>query len=111
MTQFDRKTLAELLEWHFTGESEVKIPRGRPANTWAKGCAHVANKFYRDWKETNKRREIRDWGHSDEMKDEACRVAIDLYGEKAPSHMRKAEGAVSFEKLRELMERPSARRR
>jgi hypothetical protein len=84
--------------------------RGRPKMNWARKCVSVASKFYLDWKEINQHRGISDWGHSDEMKDEACRVALELYGDKAPPHMRRAEGSIGFEKLRELIERPRSRR-
>jgi len=89
--------------------------RGRPKRDWARRCADVANKFYRDWKDVNRRNGIRDWGHGDKMKDEACRFAIELYGNDARelygSDIDMREDPPTCGDLRELIDRPQSRRR
>jgi hypothetical protein len=114
LTLVESNLLAEalavsLMEQHFL----IKRPRrtekrGRPKRRWARSCARIAIKFYRDWKEANRRNGICDWGHGDEMKDEACRLAIELNGD-VPSHMP-PEDPPTPEDLRELVDRAQARR-
>jgi len=89
-----------------TPRAQAGARRNRGGNS--RSCARVAIKFYRDWKDANRRNGIRDWGRGDEMKDEACRFAIELYGNDVLSHMR--EDPPTFEELRDLMDRPQARR-
>ncbi len=117
-TQFDRRILAELLDCVFKGETDSAwSPVGRPKNIAAQSCAGLAIKFYTDWKAINRRWGIKDWGHSDEMKDEACRVAIDYHlarrrwigiGMSISNHPLNA--TPDFEQVRELMDRPRSRR-
>jgi hypothetical protein len=117
LTQFDRTILADLLDAVFRGEIDnAWASVGRPKNIAARTCASVAIKFYKDWKAINQRWKIKDWGHSDEMKDEACRVAIDCHLRE-----RDREGLVpvsnhpmdvipDIEQVRTLMDRPRSRR-
>ena len=87
---------------------------GRPKRAWARSGANKAIKFYRDWKDANRRNGIRDWGHGDEMKDEACRFAIELYGndvcELFGDDVEMREDPPTWEDLRELIDRPQSRR-
>jgi hypothetical protein len=76
---------------------------GRRVNKNARIAAKVALAFYRQWQRANKQVGISSWGHGDEMKDEACRCAIEIkpwLNGKEPD----------FEIVRELMERPNYRR-
>jgi hypothetical protein len=113
LTQFDRRCLADLLDANFKGE--FNAPRiGRPKKIAARSCASIAVKQYKDWKAINRQYRIRDWGHSDEMKEEACRIAIDYHvarngGGLMSNHPMNE--VPTFEQVRELMERPTARRR
>jgi hypothetical protein len=43
------------------------------------------------------------------MKDEACRLAIELYVDRFPALQE--DPPITLEEIRELMERPAARRR
>jgi hypothetical protein len=119
LTRLDRNELAEHFEQILTNELQRKSQKtgGRRKHTWAQSCAHVAIKFYRDWKDANRRNGINDWGHGDEMKDEACRLAIELYGNLysplyGTDNRRRYQGQdmPTFEEVRELIERPAARR-
>ena len=119
LTRFDRNSLAKYLEFAFTEALQRKSQKtaGRRKHTWAQQCAYVAIKFYRDWKDANRRNGINDWGHGDEMKDEACRLAIELYGNVyspvyGTDNRRYYQGQdmPTFEEVRELIGRPAARR-
>jgi hypothetical protein len=114
LTRFDRNELAELFEWAFTEVLQPKSEktRGRRKHTWAQMCAHMAIKFYQEWKDANRRNGINDWGHGDEMKDEACHLAIELgSGSGSPwARTCKEQDPPTFEEVRELIERPAARR-
>jgi hypothetical protein len=109
LTPFDRNLLADTLAEILKKEPEQTERRGRPRRKWLRSCAHSAIRFYRDWKDANRRNGIHDWGHGDEMKDEACRLVIEIYGD-APSHVREEDHPPTLEELRELMDRPQARR-
>jgi hypothetical protein len=118
LTQFDRKVLAGLLDLVFK-KGEPASNRGRPKNIAAQGCARMASKLYEHWKAINRLYRIKDWGHSDEMKDEACRLAIDhREAERArfrgastnPNHPL-SKATPDFERVRDLMERPKLRYR
>jgi len=110
LTRFDRNSLAEYLEFAFTEALQRKSQKtgGRRKHTWARMCAHMAIKFYQLWKDTNRRNGINDWGHGDEMKDEACRLAIELGS--CWARTCKEQDPPTFEQVRELIERPAARR-
>jgi hypothetical protein len=110
ITRADRRILAELFEAHFTGEIDRALKAiGRPKKHWARSCARGALKFYSEWRDLNRRKGVNDWGHGDEMKDEACRVLIEIYGLKQPpKHLR--DPVLNFEDVRALMERPCSRR-
>jgi hypothetical protein len=115
-TQFDRRILAELLDCYFKGEINPWSPVGRPKNIAALSCASLAITFYGDWKAINRRWRIKDWGRSDEMKDEACRVAIDWHvkrrgREGIPLSNHPMDEVPVFEQVRALMDRPASRRR
>ena len=60
---------------------------GRPKNTAAQYCANLAVRLYANWKSINRQLEIKDWGHSDEMKDEACRLAIEYHRKRLSRSM------------------------
>jgi hypothetical protein len=119
LTQFDRGILADLLDCYFKGEIISSwYPGGRPKNIAAQCCANVAIKFYANWKTINRRWRIKDWGHSDEMKDEACRVAItyllirrDREGTVPLISNHPLDEVPDFEQVRELLDRPRSRRR
>lgn len=116
LTPVDRNlladTLADVLPDRAERAKQTK-QRGRPKRQRARSCAGVAIKFYRDWKDANRRNGINDWGHRDGMKDEASRLAIELYGNSNSAWARTYIGQdpPTFEQVRELMERPAARRR
>jgi hypothetical protein len=115
-TRWDRNTLAELLDAVFRGEiDDACAPDGRPKNIAARFCADFAIKFYTVWKSMNRQLGIRDWGHSDEMKDEACRVAIEYHQKRLSRRMTvrhsNMEVIPKFAHIRELMDRPRSRRR
>jgi hypothetical protein len=114
LTRFDRIVLADLLDAAFKGETRAALhPLGRPKKIAAQSCATVALRFYGDWKANNRRLGVRDWGHSDEMKDQACHVAIEF-------HRLSRKGTIvldhpmnvlpSFDEVRELISRSKARR-
>ena len=107
LTQFDRNELANLLEAIFTRQAKPTKQRGRSKRLGVRACAAVARRFHVEWKDANRRNGINDWGHGDEMKDEACRLAIELYVDRFPV---KDDPPITFEEIRELMERPAARR-
>jgi hypothetical protein len=116
-TQFDRKILSDLLDCYFKGEIRQSwSPVGRPKNIAAQVCANTATVFYKDWKASNRRWGIKDWGHSDEMKDEACRVAIDYHltrrdrEGRVPISNHPMDEVPDFEQVRALMDRPRSRR-
>jgi hypothetical protein len=119
LTQFDRKCLADLLDAVFRGETRAVLsPIGRPKNLAVRNCAGFAIKFYTDWKAINRQWRIKDWGHSDEMKDEACRVAIDYHlarrdllrlGGRGLTSNHLMDEVPDFEQVRELMDRPRDR--
>ena len=115
ITPFDRETLAVAFEVVFAGElpREVLQKKGRPKNVAAIACSQIALMFYDDWKWLNSHIKISDWGHSDEMKHEACEAAIEY-------HSRCIEDVIvsnhplnvvpRFDAVRELMDRPRTRR-
>jgi hypothetical protein len=116
LTPVDRNLLADTLADILPDQAErAKQTKqgGRPKHSWVQMCAHVAIKFYQDWKDATRRNGINDWGHRDEMKDEASRLAIELYGNSSSVWARTCIGQdpPTFEQVRELMERPAARRR
>ena len=104
MTQFDRNQLADMVLVSFTRQAKT----GRRKRFEIRGCAAVARQFYLEWKDANRRNGINDWGHGDEMKDEACRVAIEHYRVSLPG--LKGDPPVTLEEIRALMERPAGRR-
>jgi hypothetical protein len=108
LTQFDRKMLAECLEAHLTGE--VGKDRGRPQKHYARLLARMALIFYQEWKQINRRQGIRDHGHGGEMKDEACRVALDFYDAGLLQLHPTVQDIPTFDCVRELMDRPKSRR-
>jgi hypothetical protein len=115
LSRSDRRILADLLDATFTGEVQAALrPPGRPKHVAAQACANVALKFYHDWKALNRRWKIRDWGHSDEMRDESCRIALEMHTAPRVGSIRlpgrPMEVVPTFEKIRELMDRPKARR-
>jgi hypothetical protein len=115
-TKLDRSILAELLDAVFRGEiDDACAPDGRPKNIAARFCADLAITFYTIWKSMNRRLGIKDWGHSDEMKDEACRVAIEYHQKRLSRRMTvrhsNMEEIPEFAHIRELMDRPRSRRR
>jgi hypothetical protein len=116
LTQSDRKILAELLDCFFSGELLTSPHRGRPKNMAAQALASVAIMFYKEWQAINRKWKITDWGHSDEMKDEACRFAIDRHQLRrslsdtihlSNDPMNKTP---DFEQVRDLIGRPRSRR-
>jgi hypothetical protein len=114
-TKSDRSILAELLDAVFGGEiDDACAPVGRPKNIAAQFCANLSITFYTDWKSINRQLEIKDWGHSDEMKDEACRVAIEYHRRRLSRRMAvrlsNMEEVPEFAQIRELMDRPRSRR-
>src|SRR6516165_7992041 len=114
-TKLDRSILAELLDAVFRGEiDDACAPMGRPKNTAAQYCANLAVRLYANWKSINRQLEIKDWGHSDEMKDEACRLAIEYHRKRLSRSMTlrcsNMEQVPEFAQTRELMDRPRSRR-
>ena len=114
-TKLDRNILAELLDAVFRGEiDDACAPMGRPKNTAAQYCANLAVRLYANWKSINRQLEIKDWGHSDEMKDEACRLAIEYHRKRLSRSMTlrcsNMEQVPEFAQTRELMDRPRSRR-
>ena len=118
LTTFDRQSLGDLLDAAFTGEATKTGDHrstGRPRDIAARSCASVALKFYKDWKTINQRERIKDWGHSDAMKDQSCDLALEVHSRRrdGPKLMSKhaMDAMPEFEVVRELMERSSNRRR
>jgi len=114
-TKLDRSILAELLDAVFRGEiDDACAPDGRPKNIAARFCADLAITFYTIWKSMNRRLGIKDWGHSDEMKDEACRLAIEYHRKRLSRSMTlrcsNMQQVPEFAQTRELMDRPRSRR-
>jgi hypothetical protein len=118
LDRFDRIVLADLLDAAFKGVVQSELHRtGRPKELATHSCASTASRFYKDWKAINKSFGIRDWGHSDEMKDEACRVAIESLAHRMnvlrpyslmSDHPLDVEP--QFDTVRELMDRSRADR-
>jgi hypothetical protein len=116
LTKLDRNILAELLDAVFRGEiDDACAPLGRSKNIAAQFCANLAIAFYTKWKSINRQLEIKDWGHSDEMKDEACRLAIEYHRKRLNRSMTlrhsKMEEVPESAQVRELIDRPRSRRR
>ena len=114
-TKADRSILPQLLDAAFGGEiDDACAPVGRPKNIAARFCADLAITFYTVWKSINQRLGIKDWGHSDEMKDDACRVAIEYHQKRLSRRMTvrlsSMEEIPKFAHIRELMDRPRSRR-
>jgi hypothetical protein len=112
LTPVDRNLLADTLAEILPAEAErAKQTKkgGRRKHTWAQMCADLTTNFFRDWKDANQRNGINDWGHRDEMKDEACRLAIEL-GSCWARTCGEEQDPPTFEQVRELIERPAARR-
>jgi hypothetical protein len=115
LTRFDRRVLADLLAAVFSKEPERALhPIGRPKHIAARACASVARRFYSDWKAINRHWCISDQGHSDEMKDEACRVALEIHQLRAADSLQvdhPMNSIPTFEEVRELIDRARARHR
>jgi len=111
LTQADRNHLASLFEKVvFTDRLQYKPMKGRSKQTWTRSCANLAIQFYQDWKDANRRNGINDWGHGKQMKDKACQLAIEVCGnDKLRLYL--GQDPPTFEQVRELIERPAARRR
>src|SRR5262249_41404775 len=99
-TRLHREILLDLLEENIF--TKLKPKRGRPQQRLVRLCGSLAIDFYQRWKDGNRRNGINDWGHRKEMKDEACRLAIEL--------VYPQQNAPKFEQVRELIERPAVRR-
>jgi len=79
---------------------------GRPPDRKAQTAAELALFVYRHWKKFNKKNNISDHGHRDEMFAEALRFTVeDFAKEFAPSI-----ADVDCKRVREVMERPASRR-
>jgi hypothetical protein len=79
---------------------------GRPRKGDVQLFASQALIFYEEWKQLNRRLGIRNYGHANDMKEEACRVILDLYAwQKEVLRPFPTPRAV-----RELMDRPKTRR-
>ena len=114
LDRFDQIVLADLLEMAFSGEINSELyPANRPKKIAARSCASSALKFYADWKTINRRHGIRDWGHSEDMKNFACDAVIEMH------RLRRRDSLVSdhplnsvpsLDEVRTLMDRPSKRR-
>jgi hypothetical protein len=106
LTRFDRQILIDLLEQVFILLKKILTKpikkRGPPQQRLARLCGTLATNFYQSWKDANRRNGINDWGHRKEMQDEACRLVIGLVYPR--------QNAPTFEQVRELIERPAARR-
>ena len=86
------------------GQILRRRPPGRPTDVDARQALLYAEHLYSLWKRDNKEMGISDWGHRDEMKDEACRYGIALCESEPYSH------PPDFETVRELMRRPKSRK-
>jgi hypothetical protein len=80
------------------------IKRGRPKSLeqlnkaeWAK----FALFFYQAWRDLNEENGVDDWGHRDEMKQQACQFVVEIEG----------LGEDSVEDIRQLVDRPISRRK
>jgi hypothetical protein len=114
LDRFDRTVLADLLECAFSGEIQSSLyPLGRPKKMAARHCAAIARELYACWKATNRRLNICDRGHTDEMKDEAARAAIEAHRRNRDKSLfldHPMNIVPDFSHVRELMERPAGRR-
>jgi hypothetical protein len=72
LSQDDQDTLARFFEGAFTPE---RPERGAPKSN-ERAAAGWALRFYRDWKEHNKRLGVDDRGCADDMKTEAARFIV-----------------------------------
>jgi len=108
----DMHAFADMLE---LASDEIRQRRrggrgGRPRqNILTRLFAKRALVFYEEWKQANRRLGVRDHGHRDAMKDEACRVVLDLHENLYPLH-RRLRPWPTFDGVRELMDRPKSRR-
>jgi hypothetical protein len=110
LTRTDRDLLATFLP--------SMLKKGRPGKDEVKSLARVALVFYQEWKQLNRRLGIRDHGHADDMKQQACRVALALMNTDPwrvalglPPVLNPASTVPpTVEAVRELMDRPKSRR-
>ena len=96
----------ELLALELAGELSPPPKRGRPRDENARAAADFARRFYRQWKSENICEGIKDWGLGDEMKDQSCRYAIEIF-----KTLRPGEQQPDLEVVPEMMERPISRRK
>ena len=83
---------------YFRGAFSSK--RGAPRDDLRDLFLSYVEQFYREWREENDRLGVSDWGHRDEMKDEAIRFTQERY-----------PLSIDPEKVRDLMKRPRSRRK
>lgn len=115
----DKRAVAEYLSDHqLTDENRAQLatyalemmldaakPKsGRPKGN-ALGAAKIAKRFYREWREWNKRRGFSDHGHGEKMKEEAVRFICDVF----LSRIYGVSGQQQHELVLQNMKRPSHR--
>jgi hypothetical protein len=93
MSEEDQEDLAQALEGKFDRRS------GRPRDIDLREAAHCAKTFLKRWRTLNKAKGISNWGHREEMMEEAVRFAIE-----------EQKLAVKAESVLEFLRRPNARR-
>jgi hypothetical protein len=121
LTQDDRRVIADTLEWVHKqwekAEEKASSPqrgRGRPRDDSVRVLAILAWFFYWEWKQENRRLGICDRGHADDMKQQACRLILDLRREMKNRRLgicdRGHADDYTIDRVREMMDRPRSRR-
>lgn len=109
LTREDRIHLARVLGHKYWARRRL----GRRPDSCARLTCGIALRIFRSWKTANKKEGISDWGFSDEMKDQACHYALNIYRsffhEPREPNLTGAREPI-FETVRQLMDRPASRR-
>jgi hypothetical protein len=93
MTEEDQEDLAQVLEGKFDRRS------GRPRNRDLREAALCTRIFLKRWRALNRAKGISDWGHREEMTEEAARFVI-----------QEQKLAVKTEYVLQFLQRPNSRR-
>jgi hypothetical protein len=70
-----------------------------------KAMAELALHIYSIWKGENAKLGIKDWGHRQEMKHQACELAVEQFGDD------NVPGCADVEAIWELVNQPKSRRK
>jgi hypothetical protein len=103
--QLSRNQQAEL-SWAI--EERARVKKGRPESLEhmnRKEMASCALQIYSIWKMENERLGIKDWGHREEMKYQACEFAVEQFAALGIT------GCADVDAIWELIKQPKSRRK